>query len=206
MKKKKEEKTKRRRLVSQSELSIVRDWVCVCVSETVCVSACLLVGWVAACFFVCAGLTTTSWPESWFRLGEQQHLSSDVYCKALMWQNHSPLCSAPHCFTSDVSPSPYKPTDKILSHFLLSFVFYISFVGPQYPLKGGIWARSSSMFVVFHYFWYVVFIFSESGCLNDTSVCVTQVFAVCFAALLLNTHEHVCKYRPLKARTQNTNM
>lgn len=27
-----------------------------------------------------------------------------------------------------------------------------------------------------------------------------------FAALLLNPHEHVCKYRPLKAQTQNTNM
>lgn len=142
---------------------------------------------------------------------EQQHLSSDVYCKALMWQNHSSLCSAPHCFTSDVSPSPYKPTDKIFVSLSTIICFiHIILLGHSIPLKGGIWVSSTLMFVMYIFlFSYVVFIFffSDSGCLKKHScLCHSSVFAVCFAALLLNPHEHVCKYRPLKARTQNTNI
>lgn len=129
-----------------------------------------------------------------------------------MWQNHSSLCSAPHCFTSDVSPSPYKPTDKILSHFLLSFVFYISFVGPQYPLKGGIWARSSSMFVVFYYFdmWYL-FSLSQGVWRTLLSVslkCLLFVLLHCcwirmnmyvnIGLLKLEHRTQICKYGPLE--------
>lgn len=44
--------------------------------------------------------------------------------------------------------------------------------------------------VIIYFLWFRIFF-------------VTQVFAVCFAALLLNPHEHVCKYLLLNARTQH---
>lgn len=53
----------------------------------------------------------------------------------------------------------------------------------------------------------ILFFFSSYTCDNLFSLVqdffVTQVFAVCFAALLLNPHEHVCKYLLLNARTQH---
>lgn len=131
-KKKKENPNRKKRGKNEEAVASLSQWTvdCVCVCESVCVrvSVCACVRWMNCCMSFCP-CRLNYYELTWVGLGwrEQQHLSSDVYCKALMWQNHSSLCSAPHCFTSDVSPSPYKPTDKFLSHFLLSFVLYISF-------------------------------------------------------------------------------
>lgn len=133
---------------------------------------------------------------------------TDVYCKALMWQNHSSLCSAPHCFTSDVSPSPYKPTEFLSLRYHLFYTY--RFVRSQYSFKRRD-TNSTLLFVMYFFFfkketiWYMVFIFFDSGCLKKQS-CLCHCVAVCFAALLLTPHEHVCKYQPLNARAQNTNM
>lgn len=129
-KRKSKPKKKRKKWRGSGKSLTVNCWLCVCLWICVCarVSVCACVRWMNCCMSFCP-CRLNYYELTWVGLGwrEQQHLSSDVYCKALMWQNHSSLCSAPHCFTSDVSPSPYKPTDKFLSHFLLSFVLYISF-------------------------------------------------------------------------------
>lgn len=162
------------------------------------------------------------------RLGwrEQQHLSSDVYCKALTWQNHSSLRSARLRTASLLMYHRHltKPTDKILFHFLLSFVWYISFCQAAVFLlfflfqRKRIWSRSTFNVCDVHFFFFFLnfdmsylFLLWLGGCLKKRSRLVTQVFLFFFAVCFL-LHccwicmKHVCKYQPLKARTQNTRM
>lgn len=185
-------------------------WICACVSVCVRTCACVCDGWVAACLFVRAGLTTTSWHESWFRL--EGAAASQLWCLLQSLNVAEPqlplLGSALLHFWCITVTLQANRQDVVSLSTIICFI-HIILLGHSIPLKGGIWARSALMFVMYIFFFYfdMWYLFSPSqGVWRSAPVRVTQVFAVCFAALLLNPHEHVCKYRPLKARTQNTNM
>lgn len=127
-----------------------------------------------------------------------------------MWHNHSSLCSASHCFTSDASPSPYKPPDKFLFLLYISFFIHIIFITSR------MWARSTVIFVIvcISFYFNMCYLFSLiQDVWRSTLICHSSV---CFVALLLKPHERIqyvninilklyhrtqnCKYGPLNAR------
>lgn len=111
--------------------------------------------------------------------------------KALTWQNHSSLGparprparlgSAPHCFTSDVSPSPYKPTDKIFCLTFYCRLFYTyHFARPQCSLFKRRDLSEVNVFILF--FTYVlIYFFCGSGFFFWALKCLLFVFC-CTAA------------------------
>lgn len=158
---------------------------CVCVCLWMC--ECVWDGWVAACLFVRAGLFTKSSHQSRFSWREQQHLSADVYCKALTWQNHSSLNrlgsarlgSAPLHFFWCITVTLEANTRRCCLTFLF-FILYISVRQATVFLLGSEQAQHRRLWCTFCYFFdTLLFIFFDSGCSEEEALlCVTQMF--CF--------------------------